>query len=250
MEVEPITHLEKSIAGTVAPVTHLEKVIEQYGGGGGGGAVSSVNGKTGAVVLNAEDVGGAQESLKLTATPTVGPSGTTLMRGTWSGATWEEVVAAIQASRLIQVDVATIGKITLLYNLGSETYASSNVCVYYVGDTLYNVFVELLIDNGQNWFFLSIINAQTETVNISGTTPTIEPQANTIYKCRELTSLTISNTQASGAYSIVFTSGSTATETTFPAAILGLENFAADANTIYEINVLDNRAVYNGWGTR
>lgn len=57
MELEPITHLEKSIAGTVAPVTHLEKVIEQYGGGGGGGAVSSVNGKTGAVELDANDVG-------------------------------------------------------------------------------------------------------------------------------------------------------------------------------------------------
>lgn len=87
-------------------------------------------------------------------------------------------------------------------------------------------------------------------VEVSGTTPTIEPQANTIYKCGELTSLTISNPPATGAYSIVFTSGSTATETTFPAAILGLENFAADANTRYEINVLDNRAVYNGWGVR
>lgn len=32
--VEPVTHLEKSIAGTVEPVTHLEKVIDQYGGGG------------------------------------------------------------------------------------------------------------------------------------------------------------------------------------------------------------------------
>ncbi len=147
MELEPITHLEKSIAGTVAPVTHLEKVIEQYGGGGGG-AVSSVNGKTGAVVLSASDVG---------ASP-------------------------------------------------AET-----------------------------------------VVEVSGTTPTIEPQANTIYKCGELTSLTISNTQASGAYSIVFTSGNTATETTFPAAILGLEDFAADANTIYEINVLDNRAVIGSW---
>lgn len=121
------------------------------GGGGGGGAVSSVNGKTGAVVLSASDVG---------ASP-------------------------------------------------AET-----------------------------------------VVEVSGTTPTIEPQANTIYKCRELTSLTISNTQASGAYSIVFTSGSTATETAFPAAILGLEDFAAEANTLYEINVLDNRAVYNGWGVR
>lgn len=150
MEIEPITHLEKSIAGTVAPVTHLEKVIEQYGGGGGGGAVSSVNGKTGEVVLVASDVG---------ASP-------------------------------------------------AET-----------------------------------------VVEVSGTTPTIEPQANTIYKCGELTSLTISNPPATGAYSIVFTSGTTATETTFPAAILGLEDFAAKANAIYEINVLDNRAVYNGWGT-
>lgn len=87
-------------------------------------------------------------------------------------------------------------------------------------------------------------------VSVSGTTPTIEPQANTIYNCGELTSLTISNPPATGAYSIVFTSGSTATETTFPAAILGLEDFAAEANTRYEINVLDNRAVYNGWGTR
>lgn len=36
----PITHLEKSIAGTVDPVTHLEKVIAEYGGGGGGGEVT------------------------------------------------------------------------------------------------------------------------------------------------------------------------------------------------------------------
>ena len=87
-------------------------------------------------------------------------------------------------------------------------------------------------------------------VEVSGTTPTITPAANTIYNCGELTSLTISNTQASGAYSIVFTSGNTATETTFPSSILGLEDFAAKENAIYEINVLDNRAVYNGWGVR
>ena len=151
MELEPITHLEKSIAGTVAPVTHLEKVIEQYGGGGGGGAVSSVNGKTGAVVLSASDVG---------ASP-------------------------------------------------AET-----------------------------------------VVEVSGTTPTITPAANTTYNCGELTSLTISNPPATGAYSIVFTSGTTATETTFPSSILGLEDFAAEADTVYEINVLDNRAVVGSWAVR
>lgn len=85
------------------------------------------------------------------------------------------------------------------------------------------------------------------TVTVEGATPTLTPAANTIYECGELTSLTISNPPANGAYSIVFTSGSTATTTTFPATILGLEDFAAEANTIYEINVLDNRAVVGKW---
>lgn len=82
---------------------------------------------------------------------------------------------------------------------------------------------------------------------VSGTTPTITPVANTVYKCGELTSLTVSSPPATGAYSIVFTSGSTATTTTIPATILGLEDFAPEANTVYEINVLDNRAVVGSW---
>lgn len=88
---------------------------------------------------------------------------------------------------------------------------------------------------------------KTIVVEIDSTTPTITPAANTIYKCGELSSLTVSNPPATGAYSIVFTSGATATVTAFPASILGLESFAAEANTIYEINVLDNRAVWMGW---
>ncbi len=85
------------------------------------------------------------------------------------------------------------------------------------------------------------------TVTVSGTTPTITPANNTIYNCGEVASLTISNPPATGAYSIVFTSGSTATTTTIPATILGLEDFAAEANTLYEINVLDSRAVIGSW---
>lgn len=153
MELEPITreeHFMARAAGASAlelePITREEHFLAAIASGGG--AVSSVNGKTGAVVLSASDVG---------ASP-------------------------------------------------AET-----------------------------------------VVEVSGTTPTIEPQANTIYKCRELTSLTISNTQASGAYSIAFTSGATATTTTIPATILGLEDFAPEANTLYEINVLDNRAVIGSW---
>ena len=89
--------------------------------------------------------------------------------------------------------------------------------------------------------------AATSTESVSGTTPTITPEANTIYQCGELSSLTITNPPATGAWSVVFTSGATATTTTIPASILGLEDFAPAANTLYEINVLDNRAVWRGW---
>lgn len=84
-------------------------------------------------------------------------------------------------------------------------------------------------------------------IDSSITTPTITPEDNHIYNCGELASLTINNPPAQGAYSIVFTSGSTATVTTIPTTILGLEDFAPEANTLYELNVLDNRAVVGSW---
>lgn len=158
MALTPITRKEQfyaRIAGdsgqVLTPITRtehfLQRIIEALGGRPGGG-VSSVNGKTGAVVLSASDVGAA----------------------------------------------------------AAET-----------------------------------------VVEVSGATPTITPAANTVYNCGELTSLTISNPPATGAWSVVFTSGSTATTTTIPSTILGLESFAAEANTMYEINVLDNRAVVGSW---
>lgn len=87
-------------------------------------------------------------------------------------------------------------------------------------------------------------------VTISGATPTITPADNTIYKCGELTSLTISNPPATGSYIIVFTSGSTATTTTIPSSVkfpTADNSFAAEANTRYEINVSDGYAVVQGW---
>ena len=84
-------------------------------------------------------------------------------------------------------------------------------------------------------------------VSVDGTSPEITPANNTLYNCGTLTSLTVSNPPSAGAYTIVFTSGSTPTQTTIPATILGLEDFAAEANTLYEINVLDNRAVVGSW---
>ena len=84
--------------------------------------------------------------------------------------------------------------------------------------------------------------AAAETVvEVTGTTPTITPAANTVYTCGELTSLTISNPPATGKYSIIFYSGATPTTT------VGIENFAAEANKRYKITVEDNYATYDSW---
>lgn len=91
----------------------------------------------------------------------------------------------------------------------------------------------------------------TKVVIITDNEAVISPQVNTLYKCANengMVSLTIVNPPAEGDWGIVFTSGGVATTTTIDASILGLESFAADVNTIYEINVSDSRAVYTGWG--
>ena len=36
-DIEPISHLEKTIAGQVEPISHLEQIIALYGGSGGSG---------------------------------------------------------------------------------------------------------------------------------------------------------------------------------------------------------------------
>lgn len=106
----------------------------------------------------------------------------------------------------------------------------------------------LAVNDSDVWSYTEFAAEQKPaTVTVSGTTPAITPAANTAYNCGELASLTVSNPAALGVYSIVFTSGATPTVTTIPATILGLESFAAEANTVYEINVWDNRAVYQGW---
>jgi hypothetical protein len=92
-------------------------------------------------------------------------------------------------------------------------------------------------------------------VAVSGTTPTITPADNTIYNCGEVASLTISNPPATGAYSIVFTSGATPTQVIIPPKPAMRwqtddneppQGFPA-ANTRYEINVKNTYVVLSEW---
>lgn len=75
---------------------------------------------------------------------------------------------------------------------------------------------------------------------VTGTTPTIAAADNHIYKRGEVTSLTITG-GTTGEYIVVFTSGATATVLNLPQALEDMmpDDFSVEANTKYEINVLD-----------
>ena len=92
---------------------------------------------------------------------------------------------------------------------------------------------------------------------ISGADVVVQPDAvgavpNTLYVCSSsaLNSLEIVTGQSYAAnreFTVRFTSGATATELTTPLDILGLDDLIPEANTIYEINVLGDLAVWHSW---
>lgn len=81
-----------------------------------------------------------------------------------------------------------------------------------------------------------------ETIEtISSTTPSITGVANTVYKCGEVTTISITPPQ-SGTIDVIFTSGTTAATLTVPNTVKFPDWFDPtdlEADTIYEINIMD-----------
>ena len=78
-------------------------------------------------------------------------------------------------------------------------------------------------------------------VNVTGSTPSITGVDGTRYICGECSTLSIT-APASGCIDIVFESGSTATVLTVSSSIKwanGFDPTSLDANTTYELNILD-----------
>ena len=76
---------------------------------------------------------------------------------------------------------------------------------------------------------------------VSGTSPTITAESNTMYVCGEVTSLSFTPC-ASGICDVRFTSGSTVTVLTIPNTVKFPNSFdptSLETNKIYEINILD-----------
>lgn len=136
-----------------------------------------------------------------------------------------------------------------VYQLTVATDKEFSFTHCYVLATKDQIAVNTLTIFSDNKWIMSEANAlfTPQVIEILESNPAITPVKNTIYKCGELSSLTIVDPPTNTSWSVVFTSGSTPTTTTIPANILGLGNFAAEPQTVYEINVLDNRAIWHGW---
>ena len=81
--------------------------------------------------------------------------------------------------------------------------------------------------------------SKTETV--SGSTPTIAANANTLYICGEVSTLSFTPA-ASGISEVIFESGSTPTVLTVPGTVVWPSWFdptSLEADTIYELSVAD-----------
>ena len=87
------------------------------------------------------------------------------------------------------------------------------------------------------------------SVSVSGTTPTIVAKSGIRYVCGEVATLDLTP-PATGICDVVFTSGATPTVLTVPSTVKWPDWFdptALDANTTYEINVMDGLGVAVGW---
>ena len=64
-KIEPISHLEKTIAGTAQPISHLEWIIATYGGGSGSGGTTDYNALTNKPSINGITLTGNKTSVDL-----------------------------------------------------------------------------------------------------------------------------------------------------------------------------------------
>ena len=79
---------------------------------------------------------------------------------------------------------------------------------------------------------------------VTGPTASINAQDEYFYKCGEMTSITVTQVSANSQYTIRFTSGATPTTLLMPEAVNMPDGWTAcEANTLYEIGVLDGEAV-------
>ena len=166
-----------------------------------------------------------------------------------SDQTLSDILAAISANKLIEV-VMPDGERGIL---GFHQSTSGNESVEFVsidssgGGSTYQLKVYYMTSSGITCNSSDIINSDPVVDTVTGATPSFAAQDNHIYKCGTLTSLTLTSIPSTGSFTVIFTSGSTATTFTEPSGMVMPDNFSIAANTRYEINVSDGYAVVASW---
>ena len=107
--------------------------------------------------------------------------------------------------------------------------------------------------NAAHWTQTTIDDILHSTVTVTGTTPTITALPGVHYVCGKVTTLDIT-LPASGIVDVTFESGSTATVLTITPPTgqtvkwaNGFDPTSLDANTTYEINIMDGLGVATQW---
>ncbi len=92
---------------------------------------------------------------------------------------------------------------------------------------------------------------ETPVNEVSGSTVTQAMDPNEFYVFGEVTSLTLTLTAGEegvvNEYHFRFTSGSTPTTLDLPVAVELPDNFSVDADTVYEISIIDDYGVFAAW---
>lgn len=249
----------------------------------GQGAVQSVNGQTGAVVLDAQDVGAYEK-------PAAGIPASDLAEGVIPDVPVQDVQVngkSVVQDGVANVPVATGSRLGVVQGNptgGTQVLADGRICTapaseaeikagsssyrptaqnrnhiaaFYgmakaAGDTS-----QRASSNGVGQYTESAKSAISEMLNgsvsVSGTTPTINALPGVRYVCGEVATLDIT-LPASGIVDVVFESGATPTVLTItpPSGVTvkwagGFDPTALEANTVYEINVCDGLGVAGSW---
>lgn len=244
-----------------------------------GGAVTSVNGKTGAVTLNASDVGAGTYSKPSGGIPASDMSSEVQ-------ASLSKAETALQSAPVTSVNTKTGVVVLTPSDIGAGTYSKPSGGIpktdlasgvqdsLDAADSAYQkpsggipasdlasgviptVPVQDVQVNGTSVLVDGVANVPLAspnapgvviagTVTVSGTTPTITALSGIRYVCGECSTLDIT-TPASGIIDVVFESGSTPTVLTVtpPSGMTmkwtnGFDPTALEANTVYEINIAD-----------
>lgn len=212
---------------------NISALLALGGGGGGGGTVTPSS-----IVTATGQMNSSQAAQTLA---NIGGTKVFIVTFTYSNSQWrtdktlQEVYAAFTANYLVLFVYSTAIAIARVENDGVTVYRGQTVYNPGGGRLAYNVDMQMIngVGNSVNFTLLDGTIQQT----VSGSTPTISAAANTVYKCGELTSLTVDTVPASGTFEVLFVSGSTATVVTLPQNVLLPDGFDFDANTIYQMSI-------------